>query len=332
MDTAAQQPGDLILPLEATASLYAEPEMAVHPIPAADPPISPEEAEQLWRAAEGLACGITPQDFADILDSVGRRCNHGLPGGVHPTPNQRMTFYSALKLPELALAHACATGSEIAWERFLGLYRAAITQAATAITRSSSQGHDLADSLYAELFGLKDREGQRISPLASYSGRGSLLGWLRATLAQRHIDAHRRTHREEPLAEIDPPAASLAEAPAAQQVDLLGRAVTRALQALDAADCFLLSSYFLDRRTLLEIARLLKVHEATISRRLKRLTEETRKQLLLSLRAEGLSQRQADEALGADPRDIEINLRALLQKSQSFPFPVQREAAGPESK
>jgi RNA polymerase sigma-70 factor (ECF subfamily) len=332
VDTAAQQPDDLILPLEAAASLSAGPGAEIHSIQVADPAFPEGVAEQLWRAAEGSACGITPQDFANILNKVGSRCNHGFAAGIDPGPVQKMEFYKALRLPELALAHACAMGSEIAWERFLSLYRATITQAAKAITRSSSLGEELADSLYAELFGLKDREGLRISPLASYSGRGSLLGWLRTTLAQRHIDAHRRTYREEPLADQDPPAVPLTQPASAQEADLLGRAVARTVQALDAADCFLLSSYFLDRRTLMEIARLLKVHEATISRRLKRLTEEMRKQLLLNLRAEGLSQRQAEEALGADPRDIEINLRGLLQKSQVSAFPEKREPAGSESR
>jgi RNA polymerase sigma-70 factor (ECF subfamily) len=233
-------------------------------------------------------------------------------------------------LVELALAHACAMGSEIAWERFLSQYRNSVTQAATAITRSASIGQDLADSLYAELFGLKDREGRRISPLASYSGRGSLIGWLRATLAQRHIDFHRRTHREEPLEDLDPPASPCE--PATQEIDLLGRAVARTLKALDSADSFLLSSYFLDGRTLIEIARLLKVHEATISRRLKRLVEETRKQLLQSLRVQGLSERQAEEALGADPRDLEINMRKLLQKSSSAAFSDQTHSARQDSR
>ncbi len=332
MDTATPQPGDLALPLEAAVSPPGGTSITIHSIDAVDTAIPEDLAEQLWCAAEGSACGIAPQDFATILDSVGRRCNHGLPSGIDPSQNQKMEFYHALRLPELALAHACAMGSEIAWERFLSLYRAPIAQAATAITHSASLGRELADSLYAELFGLKDREGRRISPLASYSGRGSLLGWLRTTLAQRHIDAHRRTHREEPLEDLDPPASLHAPAPAKQQIDLLGRTVARTLQAMDATDCFLLSSYFLDRRTLMEIARLLKVHEATISRRLKRLVEETRKRLLHNLRAEGLSERQAEEALGTDPRDLEINLRSLLQKSQSAAFSEQGEPAGPESR
>jgi RNA polymerase sigma-70 factor (ECF subfamily) len=92
---------------------------------------------------------------------------------------------------------------------------------------------------------------------------------------------------------------------------------------LSAADRCLLASYFLDGRTLLEIARLLRVHEATISRRIKRLTEELRKQLMRNLQAGGLSHRAAEEALGTDPRDVEINLKGMLQGSQVEAFKGQ---------
>ena len=82
----------------------------------------------------------------------------------------------------------------------------------------------------------------------------------------------------------------------------------------------MLAAYFLDRQSLLEISRVIGVHEATISRRLKRLTADLRKQLFRRLQAGGLSQRAAEEMLGTDPRDIELNLRALLQTSQRPPF------------
>jgi RNA polymerase sigma-70 factor (ECF subfamily) len=92
------------------------------------------------------------------------------------------------------------------------------------------------------------------------------------------------------------------------------------LRALPAEDRFVLSAYFLDRQSLLDISRVIRVHEATVSRRLKRLTGDLRKQLVHHLQAGGLSKRAAEEALGADPRDIELNLRALLQTSQTPPF------------
>ena len=231
--------------------------------------------------------------------------------------------FRSLRLSELALAHSCVLGREAAWQRFLNSYRSPLTQAATAITGSASAGHELADSLYAELYGLRERDGQRRSPLASYSGRGSLLGWLRTTLAQRQVDHHRRTRREAPLDNVDPPAAEALSSPASAELGRLKEAVSLSLRALPTEDRFMLSAYFLDRQSLLEIARVIRVHEATISRRLKRVVADLRKQLVQHLQAGGLSKRAAEEALGADPRDIELNLRALLQTSQGPPFSDQ---------
>jgi len=276
--------------------------------------------EELWRIAEAGACGLTIEEFSGILGAVGEKLNYGLPAGALADSAQRSAFLRGLHLPELALAHACAFGREAAWQRFLGLYRAPLTQAAIAITGSATLGHDLADSLYSELYGLKQDEGERRSPLASYSGRGSLLGWLRTTLAQRHVDHHRRTRRETPLDTLDAPASEPSPAPLSAELVRLTHALSRTLQALPSEDRFLLSAYFLDRHTLLEISRTVHVHEATISRRLKRLAADLRKQLLQNLQAGGLSKRAAEEALGVDPRDVEINLRKLLQTSQPAPF------------
>lgn len=330
MDTASSQPGDIVLPQESAVFASSSVEAAIDDCNVTHESLPEEIIEELWLAAEGNSNGITLEELSSILARVGNKCNHGLPAEIHPTTSQQITFYRALRLPELSMAQACSLGREVAWQRFLNLYRTAITHSAVAITRSATLGNDLADSLYSELFGLKEREGLRVSPLASYSGRGSLLAWLRTTLAQRHIDHHRRTHRETPLDEMD-----LAETPAAvptppAEINLLGRAVERTLEALEAEERFLLSSYYLDRRTLIEIARVLKVHEATVSRRLNRVVTGMRKQLLKNLRLVGMSEGEAEEALGADPRDLEINLRALLQFSQSTAFTDQTKQMRPD--
>src|SRR5260221_2690825 len=89
------------------------------------------------------------------------------------------------------------------------------------------------------------------------------------------------------------------------------------LSAASPEERFVLSAYYLDQHTLHEIGRVRRVHEATVSRKLKRATERLRKELLRTLRARGLSRRAAEEALGSDPRDVDINLRNLLQKSDS---------------
>jgi RNA polymerase sigma-70 factor (ECF subfamily) len=317
VDTASSKPGgELLVPVQpSTAALNP----AILPL---DPPRP--LLEELWTRAEAETVGLTREELAQVLASTGAKTNHNLPPGAVPDPSQKAAFYRSLHLAELALAHACALGREAAWQRFLSLYRASLLQAASAITGSATLGEELADSLYAELYGLRELDGQRRSPLASYTGRGSLAGWLRTTLVQRFRDHHRRTHREAPLEGIDSPAP---DAAAAAETTVLAEAVARTLKDLDPEDRFLLAAYYLDCHTLLRIARTLNVHEATISRRLQRLVAALRKQLLRNLCASGLSRAAAEEALGADPRDIEINLRALLQTSQAPAFSTQRASS-----
>jgi RNA polymerase sigma-70 factor (ECF subfamily) len=286
--------------------------------------LTPALIEELCPISEAASCGLTQAEFSAALTAVGAKHHYNQPSEIRSTAAQQIAFYRTLRLPEFALAQACALGREPAWQRFFSLYRVPLTQAAIAITGSATLGHDLADSLYAELFGLATPGGERRSPLASYSGRGSLLGWLRTTVAQRHVDHHRRTYRETPLEAIEgseaaaSPTASTMPLPA--ELARLTHAVASTLEGLPPEDRFLLAAYFLDRQTLLQIARLLHVHEATVSRKLKRLTADLRKQLLHNLQSGGLSRRAAEEALGADPRDLELNLRSLLQTSQPQPF------------
>jgi RNA polymerase sigma-70 factor (ECF subfamily) len=165
--------------------------------------------------------------------------------------------------------------------------------------------------------------------LNSYQGRGSLIGWLRTILAQRHVDQHRRTWRESSLSDLtenedandyDPPAPEPAPASTPTELNALSSAIETSLRQLSGEERFLLASYYLDGQTLLQIARMLQIHEATVSRKLRRLTDDLRKQVLRNLQGAGLSRRAAQEALGADPRDLDLNLKKLLQSSQSEAF------------
>ncbi|MGA9670574.1 MAG: sigma-70 family RNA polymerase sigma factor [Terracidiphilus sp.] len=316
MDTASSKPAELVLPVQAEERFTANLNQAF--------PISVSLIEELWRAAETETCGLNLAEFSMVLSRVGEKVNHGVPAGVVPDAAARAGFYRSLHIAELALAHGCALGREVAWEGFLSRYRSSLFRAAVSITGSATLGQELADSLYAELYGLRQTDGERRSPLASYSGRGSFLGWLRATLVQRWRDHHRRTHRETTLDDVETPALP-PSSPVSADLDKLAVAVARTFRNLDAEDRFLLSAYYLDRQTLLQIARTLHVHEATISRRLKRLAGNLRKLLIGNLISIGLSNAAAEEALGTDPRDIEINLRRLLQTSQTSTFSNRRE-------
>ena len=307
--------------VEATLPVGQQLTAALNAAPPAEA-LSPSLILQLWKLAEAEAWEITPPEFARVLERAGTKVNYGSPPEAEANLRQKESFLRALHLTDLALAQACARGMEAAWERFLKLYRNSLIETATKITGSASLGEELADALYAELYGLRERDGERKSPLESYSGRGSLLSWLRATLVQRHRDHWRSTHRETPIDDFDCPAPAQAY-PVPGELTALTGAIGQILQEISAADRFLLAAYYLDGQTLGQIGRTLDVHEATISRRLKRVAADLRDMLLGELHRRGLSKAAAKDALGADPRDLEINMRALLQTSQTTPFSVK---------
>jgi RNA polymerase sigma-70 factor (ECF subfamily) len=278
------------------------------------------EVHDLWREADADSVGLGKDELATVLLTLGVKYNYGQPTGTEATRSQIAGFWRSLLLRDLALAHACALGREPAWQQFMSRYRDMLTQAAISITSSTVQGCELADSLYGDLFGLTERGEQRRSPLGYYSGRGSLKGFLRATLAQRNVDHHRRSNRETPFMSEDLPAASPSPTPTPDTLSRVSQALRTTLGSLAAEDRFLLSAWFLDRRTLLEISSILGVHEATVSRRLKRLTAQLHDGLLENLQASGLSRAAAEEAMATDPRDLDVNLRLLLQASQGGTF------------
>ena len=196
------------------------------------------------------------------------------------------------------------------------------------ITRDAAHAAELADSLYADLFGLNGRDGVRSSKLLSYTGRGSLEGWLRTVMAQEFINRYRKQKRTvslEEQAEEGVQFAAAAPEPACVSDPRLETATDEAIAELSAEDRFTLASYYLDGRTLAEIARTLGLHESSVSRRLDRLSTGLRKRILAGLRTQGMTHAQAAEALETDVRDVQLNLRArLMQDSGGKAFPENK--------
>jgi RNA polymerase sigma-70 factor (ECF subfamily) len=145
------------------------------------------------------------------------------------------------------------------------------------------------------------------------------------------VDEYRKAQRLVNIEDQD--AELLAAMPQTQAIEgdahreALAESVGAVLRQLTAEGRFLLHSYYLDGRNLAEIATLLGVHESTISRRLKRLATSLRKQILKHLESSGLSRRAAEEALSGDVRDIEVNVRRLLQVGREESFHVVQAAS-----
>jgi len=268
--------------------------------------------------------GLDRESFAAILCEVATR--------YLPAANieEIRTFLLTLRIEELALAQACAVGHNSAWDLFLTRYREKLYQSALRIAREDSAARDLADSLYAELYGTTARDGERVSKLASFTGRGSLEGWLRTVLAQEFVNRYRRTKRLVSLDEESEDGVQFA-APAPEPLtpadSRLESATDAALAALPSEDRMVLAAYYLDGRTLAEIARMLGVHESTISRKVDKLGKSLRKKILTGMMQQGMARRQAEEALDVDVRDLQVDIRrSLAQDSPAATFLDKKDA------
>jgi RNA polymerase sigma-70 factor, ECF subfamily len=269
--------------------------------------------------------GLTQECLGEILAEVAGKY---LPDGANK--NEARVFLLSLRVEELALARACAAGNDSAWEIFLTRYREKLYQSALRIVRESSAARDLADSLYAELYGTSLREGVRVSKLSSFTGRGSLEGWLRTVMAQEFVNRYRRTKRLVSLEEENEEGAQFAAPepePALSADSRLEIATDAALGELGNEDRFVLAAYYLDGRTLAEVARMLGVHESTISRKVDKLAKSLRKKILAGMIQQGMHRRQAEEALAVDVRDLNVNIRRkLAQESRAGAFPEEKDS------
>src|SRR6059058_4898511 len=192
---------------------------------------------ELYRRSRAEEFGIPANEFAAMVDEVATK---SIP---ESTKSQMQDFFKRLHVEDLALARACAAGNERAWQVFMLRFREKLYDAGRQITRDDATGRELADSVYADLYGTQTRDGRRQSKLFSYGGRGSLAGWLRTVLAQEYINRYRKQRR---LVSLDRECEEGAQYPAAVAEEITGvdkrleQAVDEALRLLPAADRFIL--------------------------------------------------------------------------------------------
>jgi len=209
----------------------------------------------------------------------------------------------SLHAADLGLACACGDGNAAAWDFFMARFRPELYRAGRAIA-GEAVGRELADSLYAELYGLREVAGQRKSLFDYFLGRSKLTTWLHAILAQRHVDGIRRARRNEPLEEGEAGERAYGEQQNAlgnsaissaggspdpernRFLAILQAVLTAALDALEPRDRLRLAYYYVEGSTLAEIGRLVGEHEATVSRKLERTRREIRKRVDGALRQE----------------------------------------------
>lgn len=240
--------------------------------------------DRMFRQADAERWGLPRTDFdAAVRSSVARAF-----ADRQPSARDLDRYLAGLHAADLALACACSLGIEAAWDHFVREHRPVLYRAADAIDPSGG-ARELADSLYADLYGIKDGS-QRQSLFRYFHGRSSLATWLRAVLAQRHVDLVRVRRRTEPLPDHDE---AVPAAPAPQPdpdrprlVVLVQSAMRAAIDRLGAKDRMRLRSYYAVGMTLAQIGRITGEHEATVSRNLTRIRREVREKVERHLREE----------------------------------------------
>jgi len=222
-------------------------------------------------------------------------------------------YIASLHAADLALACACARGHEGAWDHFVREYRPILYRAADAIDPSGG-ARELADSLYADLYGLREADGERRSLFRYFHGRSSLATWLRAVLSQRHVDAIRSARRTDPLPDEDDRPVAVVPAPGdpdrSRLLQLTLEALHAAIGGLSVKDRLRLRSYYAQELTLAQVGRITGEHEATVSRHLARTRRELRDAAERRLRDEhGLADVQVTRALelaAEDPAGLDL--------------------------
>lgn len=299
-----------------------------------------ELLRQLHEQSQAACWGLSVEQFALALERPVRKRM----AGSSLTSLQREEFLCTLHLEDFALACACTFGQESAWETFVEKYRPYLRAAAAAILKTSSasaEARELADSLFAELYGLVGGKTGERSLFRYFHGRSSMKTWLRAVLAQRHIDAIRVARKFESLDEPDgegkvhEPAqisvTPLADPHRSRFLQLFQIALAAALEGIEERDRERLRFYYAEEKTLAEIGKKLGEHESSVSRNLDRIRRELRESVEQILRkpapSPGLSEAQIALCFEYAAEDVPIDLGKLLRQRDSGPLPKGKRDA-----
>jgi len=259
---------------------------------------------------------------------------------LRDNPNTTATeieeFIGGMQADDLCLILACEQNDEKAWSELVERFTPTVRSAARSASSNEDAAEDLAQSIWAELYGLRNRkDGRPGGKLAYYSGRGSLAGWLRAVVSQLAVDVHRKQSRLV-QAEEDSDLDRLArEVPAGEgqatfaaglrnpeevianrfaESDM-SDALSSAIKELTAEDRMLVKLYYFDGLRLKEAGAVLGVHEATASRRLTRIHADLKKrvsQILIDDR--GWTKVETERSFAEVAQNLGTDLEALVTK------------------
>ncbi len=213
--------------------------------------------------------------------------------GAIPTVEEIRKFISDLQVLDLYLTLACGRGNEQAWCQFDRQYRSFIERLAHQLVGRGLDANEVIDSVYVELYGTKTVDGVRQSKFRTYTGRGTLRGWLRTVISHAAVDLYRGRQNEIPLEEWSKSGDKMTEsrgwrtAQGSEKSMLENvmreryRSVTiaaldQSLATLDVHETLLLLYYHVEGRKLREIARIVETPTSSIRRWFQRRSKRQR--------------------------------------------------------
>lgn len=140
--------------------------------------------------------GISLEDFSVALRVTVDKYLVDQNSHAAPSADQIRQFLGELQVSDLYLALACARGNEHAWWEFDQSYRPYIERIARHLASAETDAEEVLDFVYVELYGTRVVGEVRQSKFATYSGRGTLRGWLRTVVWHAVVDMHRARHDE----------------------------------------------------------------------------------------------------------------------------------------
>lgn len=245
-------------------------------------------------------------------------------------------FCDSLYADDLCLIVACERGDQFAWNDLVEKFGPTVRSAARSVSSNEDAAEDLAQSIWAELYGLRVREdGKPAGKIGYYSGRGSLGGWLRAVVGQLAVDHHRKVARlvqTEEDADFDRlargsnqsdevfvaaqstenPEDTLTTQRAAEDVE---ESLAKAIGELDTEDRLLVKLYYFDGLRLREAGAVLGVHEATASRRLTKIHGVLRKRVeAILMKSHGWTKTEVATSLSEIATELGSDIEFFLRE------------------
>ena len=297
-----------------------------------------DQIENLFVEGAGRLLGRATENYGLTVEALISRVKSAadkyiLRDEPHATADVIQDFIDKLQADDLCLIVACELGNQKAWSALVERFSATVRSAARSASSNEEGAEDLAQSIWAELHGLRLRDdGKPAGKLAYYSGRGSLAGWLRAVVAQLAIDQHRKQSRlvqTEEDADFDRiiqhgqdettwsghgavvnPELQISTKFAGAQMQ---KALAESVKQMSAEDRLLVKLYYFDGLRLREAGAVLGVHEATASRRLTRIHAELRQQVeSFLIEQEGWTQPETERAFSEVALNLETDIEPLL--------------------